>query len=387
MIVYNKTLLENTFLVAEAIDLNKSSFIQETSLNSIKQELQTLKTSRNVFVRLGFFILGVLLLSSIIGFITLISIDSYLLNHNNIIGFVFSLISLVLLEIICNLNYFRHGLDDAFLIGAQLSFYITLFTLTDSYIILTISMIIIGLFFCIRYVSTLSFLVFLSGIVLLLSILLIDYTTISSALPFVLLLIAVGFYSIHQKVKDIEQFYFYQNVLDWFFIFSLFLGYASINYFVVRALSEELLDADYSETEMPFGWFFSVLMFLLPIVYVIYALRTKNRVMLYIGGLTFVLSIATFRYYHSVMPAEWALILAGALIFGAAYFIIQRIKDKATGITFQPDHTTNTAMLNTVEALIVNSQDMHHAEGQATQQSDMPFGGGGFSGGGGGESF
>ena len=38
-----------------------------------------------------------------------------------------------------------------------------------------------------------------------------------------------------------------------------------------------------------------------------------------------------------------------------------------------------------LEALIVNSQDMHHA--QATQDSDMPFGGGGFSGGGAGESF
>jgi hypothetical protein len=42
-------------------------------------------------------------------------------------------------------------------------------------------------------------------------------------------------------------------------------------------------------------------------------------------------------------------------------------------------------MLNTVEAIIVNSQDMHHT--QAPQDSDMPFGGGGFSGGGAGGSF
>lgn len=107
--------------------------------------------------------------------------------------------------------------------------------------------------------------------------------------------------------------------------------------------------------------------------------------MLYIGALTFVLSIATFRYYHSLMPAEWALILAGSLLFGFVYFIIQKIKEKKTGITFQPDYYTNTTMLNTVEALIVNSQDMHHA--QATQQSNMPFGGGGFSGGGASEGF
>ena len=384
MISYNKIFLENSFLESEAIDLKKSHFIQEADLIKIKDNLEPLKTCRNVFVRFGFFLLGSFLFSSIIGFISLLFSNSFESVYK-VIGFIFAIVGLIIIEVLCNQNYFRHGLDDAFLIGTQMSFYISVFIVTESQIYVAISMIIMSLIFSIRYVSTLSFLVFLSGIVFLVSVLLINHTTISSALPFVLLLIAVGFYSIHQKVKDKEQLYFYTNVLDWFFIFSLLLGYASINYFVVRTLSEELLNADYSKSDVPFGWIFNVLMFLFPIVYVLYSLKIKNRVMLYIGGLTFVLSIATFRYYHSVMPVEWALILAGALIFGAVYFIIQRIKDKATGITFQPDHTTNTTMLTTVEALIVNSQDMHHA--QATQDSDMPFGGGGFSGGGAGESF
>ena len=42
-------------------------------------------------------------------------------------------------------------------------------------------------------------------------------------------------------------------------------------------------------------------------------------------------------------------------------------------------------MLSTMEALIINSQDMNHAA--PTQQSDMPFGGGGFSGGGAGGEY
>ena len=200
-----------------------------------------------------------------------------------------------------------------------------------------------------------------------------------------MLLIAVGFYFLHNKIKDLKPLYFYQNVSEWFFIFSLLLGYASINYFVFRTLSEDLLHADYTKSDVPFGWIFNILMFLLPIGYVYYALQTKNRTMLYIGGLTFTLSIATFRYYHSIMPAELALILAGSLMFGAVYFIIQKIKTKATGITFIPDRTSNPAMLSTMEALIINSQDMNHAE--ATQQSDMPFGGGGFSGGGAGGEY
>ncbi len=383
MIAYNKTLLENTFLVEEAINLKKSNFIEEANLTKIKVDLESLKSSRNLFVRFGFLLLGSFMFSSIIGFISLLTFDSH--TGNKIIGFVIAIVGLIIMEVLCKQNYFRHGLDDAFLVGTQMSFFISVFIVTESPIALAISIIILGFVFSIRYVSTLSFIVSLSGIVLLVSALLINHTTISSALPFVLFTIAIGFYNIYQKLKSNEKLYFYSNVLDWFFIFSLLLGYLSINYYVVRTLSEELLNADYSKSDVPFGWIFNVLMFLLPVGYVIYALRIKNRTMLYIGALTFVLSIATFRYYHSLMPAEWALILAGSLLFGSVYFIIQKIKENKTGITFQPDNNTNTTMLNTVEALIVNSQDMHHA--QATQQSNMPFGGGGFSGGGGSEGF
>jgi hypothetical protein len=383
MIAYNTTLLENTFLVSEAIDLKKSNFIQEADLTKAKKELETLKTSRNSFVRLGFFILGMLLFSSIIGFILVLILNSS--TKNKFIGFVFAGVSLLVMEFICSKNFFRHGLDDAFLIGTQVSFYISVFIFTESQIAVAVSMIIMGLIFAIRYVSTLSFLVLLSGTVFLVSILLIKYTSVSSALPFVLLLISIGFYSIHQKIKNNEKLYLYQNILDWLFIASLILGYFSINYFVVRTLSAQLLYADYSNSAIPFGWIFNILMFLIPLVYVIYALKVKNRTMLYIGGLTFVLSVGTFRLYHSVMPAEWALILSGGLIFVAVYLVIQKIKNQPTGITFQPDHSTNTIMLNTVEALIVNSQDIQHV--QTPQDSDMPFGGGGFSGGGSSGSF
>jgi hypothetical protein len=384
MIAYNKTLLENTFLASEAIDLKKSGFIQEEDLNEIKSDLATLKTSRNLFVRFGFLMLGILMFFSICGFISLILLTNFNIA-GSVVGLVFAIAGIIVLELLVSKNIFYHGLDDAFLIGTQMSVYISVFIVSESQIPLATAMIIMGFIYTIRYVSTLSFLIFLSGIVCLVGFFVIDHTTISSVLPFVLLVIAIGFYSIYQKMKNKEELYFYQNILNWLFITSLVLGYVSINYFVVRTLSEQLLYADYSKSDIPFGWIFNILMFLIPLVYVIYALKEKNRTMLYIGGLTFVLSVGTFRYYHSIMPAEWALILAGGLIFGAVYLVIQKIKNQPTGITFQPDHSTNTIMLNTVEALIVNSQHMHHA--QAPQDSDMPFGGGGFSGGGAGGSF
>lgn len=173
--------------------------------------------------------------------------------------------------------------------------------------------------------------------------------------------------------------------MDWFYIFSLLLGYASINYLVVRSLSEDLMNLDFTNSSMPFGWLFYGLMFIIPIVYVVYSLKIKDKTMLYIGALTFVLSIATHKFYFSSLPAEWALIISGFAIFGLVYFAIQKIKNNVTGITFNPDIQAKTALLSTVEALIINSHEVQNVP--ETSKSEMPFGGGGFSGGGAGDSF
>lgn len=383
MIAYDKTFLENTLLVEQAVDLKKSGFIPAESLHSIKQQLNTLRTNRNILVRIAFLVLGAFLYVSIIGAVSLFAIDSG--PDFYIIGFLVSGIGLGMLELLCRRGFFRHGLDDSFVIGSQLAFYSTILSGSDSVISLSAAMIIVGLLFAVRYISISSFVVFLSGIVLLIVTLLIEYTTIPSILPFVLLLLAVGLYAIYVKIKDKAALYIYDDMLRWFSIFCLFLGYASVNYFVVRTLSEELLSADYSNSDVPFGWIFYILMFAIPIGYITYSLQQKNRIMLYIGGLTFVLSIATFRYYHSILPTEWALLLSGSALFAFVYFVIQKLKNKEVGITFKHDHTNDTATLNNIEALVVNSQDIKHAE--EIQSSDMPFGGGGFSGGGSGSSF
>lgn len=383
MIAYDKKLLENTFLVAEAVDMKKSGFLSKEDLDRIKTQLPGLKTNRNIFVRIGFLLLGALLYLSIIGVIALIAFNRS--SDFRMIGFLISIIGFAILEMFCRQNYFRHGLDDAFIIGAQLTFYASVVADSDSPIGLFIAMIFLGFIFAIRYVSILSFIVSVSGVVLFIGFSIIEYTILASILPFVLLLLAVGFYMIYRKVKDKPEYYLYQDILYWFQIFSLVLGYASVNYFVVRSLSEEYLGFDYTQEDIPFGWFFYVLMFAVPIAYIYFSLKLKNRTMLYIGGLSFGISILTFRYYHSILPAEWALLLSGIGIFAAVYFIIQKIKTNATRITFQHDRTNNTAALNNIEALLVNSQDIKHAED--SQDSSMPFGGGGYSGGGAGENF
>ena len=181
MIAYNKTFLENTFLVSEATNLKESGFIQEADLSKIKVDFEALKTNKNVFVRFGFFLLGSFLFSSIIGFISLLFSNSFDSVYK-VIGFIFFLAGFLVLELLCKEKIFRHGLDDAFIIGTQMCFYISVYVVTESQIAIAISMIVVGLIYTLRYVSSLSFVVFLSGIVYLISVLLINYSTISSVL-------------------------------------------------------------------------------------------------------------------------------------------------------------------------------------------------------------
>ena len=167
--------------------------------------------------------------------------------------------------------------------------------------------------------------------------------------------------------------------------FSLSLGYFSMNYLVVRELSESLLGLTIAKGEdIPFALLFYGFTFLVPVFYIVYSLYTKDRLMLIIGFLVFGFSIFTIRFYYHILPIEVALLLGGALLFLAAYLSIRKLKDKETGLTFKPALETKIDFLSNLEALIVATQvDLKPME----SQSKMPFGGGGFSGGGAGESF
>ena len=70
MIAYNKTLLDNTLLVDEALSLKKSGFIDSAQYKNIAKELPTLKRHKNIAIRLGFFVLGCFLYSSICGMLS-----------------------------------------------------------------------------------------------------------------------------------------------------------------------------------------------------------------------------------------------------------------------------------------------------------------------------
>ena len=385
MQAYHKDLLENEAMISNAKSLFIQKFISKEQLNEVTSKLVSLDTNPNLLVRFGFFLLGYFLFSSIVGSVSLLFIP--LLDSNyQIVPFFYFGVGIIVLEILVHKNYFKHGLDDAFIVCSQLALYIGVGILFDSFLAAYIAMFVFGTLFCIRYVNALSVFVSCIGLMAFIFLAITEHSVIPKALlPFIAFFIAVLLYSIYLKLNSIDDFYFYEFALQNLKIFSLVLGYFSLNYMAVRELSATLLNVEVLPGEdIPLAFIFYGTTFIIPAFYITYSLFKKDRIMLFIGIATFAYSIFTIRYYHQLLPIEVALVIGGIVLFVVAYLSIKRLQFCETGLTFKPDRGSDSSLLKNAQALIVSAQVPN---APAPNQSDMPFGGGGFSGGGAGRSY
>ncbi|MDP5200571.1 hypothetical protein [Flavobacterium sp. DG2-3] len=383
MIAYDKKVLDNEALIDEAASLYNGGFISKDQKKFIEKELETLKDQKNILVRIGFFLLGALLFGSICGAITIFGVSSERIFFQ-ICCYIFAIVGFAGAELLASKNFHNHGLDDAFILGALLNVGFAIGITTEGYeIIIAIFVTIAALLMFLRYLHVLSMLVFCIAITAFLFFGMFEFGEIGKAiLPFTAAIFAGGFYFFTKKIIDrLTQNYYYNGLLL-ANSFCLVLFYLSCNYLIVRELSVELLGTDVKPgTDIPFAFFFYAFTFIVPIIYLVQALRTKDRLMLWISFLAIAFSIYTIRFYYSVLPIEVALTIGGAVLFAIAYFSIKKLKEKESGLTFKPDRINHTDSLLNAEALVVASTFGMKPEVKP-QASPMEFGGGGFSGGG-----
>ena len=386
MIAFNKSLLENTFLIAEAKELKQKNFITKADVDAIEKDLPTLKQQTNLLVRFGFFLLGSFLYSSIIGMFSMVFMQALDSNYEWVL-FVNAIIGFAGCEFFSRVNFRNFGLDNAFVLGAQIALIAAFGVMTESFLVGFGVMSIIAIICCLRYVNAFSALMSCFGIIGFFCTLIIENKIIPMLyLPFILFLLSTIFYFFYIKGRNMQSFIYYKNSLQMVQIFSLLLGYFSLNYLVVRELSVELMNIVVSgANDIPFAFLFYGFTFIIPIIYIIYALKSKDKIMLYIGFLTLCFSFFTIRYYYSIIPIEIALILAGIILFALTYWSIKLLKNKESGLTFKPDHGNNKNALSVAELLIINSEI--NVNPVAPVEQNINFGGGDFSGGGSSGSF
>lgn len=387
MILHDKNLLNNLALVEEAETLQNGGFISKEQAKIIKNVLPSFRSQSNILVRLGFFLLGSFLYLSICGAISLIGLsgeDFYF----KICCYLFAGVGIIGAEFLANQKYYRHGLDDAFILGILLNIGFAIAITTEGYeIIIAVFVAITSFLTYRRYLHLLSMFVFCLASSAVLFFGMFEIGDIGKTiLPFVAMLASAGFYLFTKnRIKSLTGWYYYNGLLL-ANSFCLILFYLSCNYLVVRELSFELLGVDVLPgQDIPFALFFYAFTFIVPIVYLVQALKTKDRIMLWISFAAIGFSIFTIRFYYSVSPIEVALTFGGLVLFVIAYFSIQKLKNKEEGLTFKPDRINNSNAILNAEALIVAST--FGMKPEVKTDSPMDFGGGGFSGGGSGGSF
>lgn len=383
MIVYNKELLNDLALLEEANSLQHGGFISKEQKDLIKKQLPDFKMHSNILVRLGFFLLGSFLYSSICSAVSLLGLAGEEFFFK-ICCYIFIVIGFIGSELLATKNYYKHGLDDAFVLGTILNVGFAVAITTEGYeLIIAVFMAIASFVMYRRYLNLPSMLVFCLAASGVLFYGLFEFGAIGKTiLPFVAMLFSAGFYFFTKKLlQNLTQIYHYKGILL-ANSFCLILFYLSCNYLVVRELSVMLLGNEVLPgQDIPFALFFYAFTIIVPIVYLAQALKTKDRIMLWISFLAIGFSIYTIRFYYSVLPIEVALTLGGLVLFTIAYFSIKNLKDKESGLTFKPDRINNSNDLLNAEALIVASTFGLKPEVKPAD-SPMDFGGGGFSGGG-----
>jgi hypothetical protein len=334
MQVYNREVLENGLLVTEAKRLFKMKFILKEQLTKVNTELLLLKSS-SIFIRFGFFLLGLFLFSSIAGFLALV-FGQLLDTHFSIMVYLYAIISFIGCEVLAKSGYYRHGLDDAFIISAQAALCGAIGISFESSFFVFAVMFVIGLMSCIRYVNTISALISCVGLVGFFFTLITELKVISSMyLPFIGLILAVTIYYVFYKLNSITKFLIYQNALQIIKIFSLVLAYAAINYMVVRELSESLMGIVVTNgNDIPLAFLFYGLTFIIPLAYIYFGLQKKDRTILTVGLLSLGYSFFTIRFYYSLMPLEMALVLAGLLLFAISFLLLKNFKIKQLALLF-----------------------------------------------------
>lgn len=387
MLASNFINIQNHFLLEEMEKLEAQDFVSKQQLNELKVSTISTKTNSNFLIRIGFFLLGNFLISSVLGFVALFL---SVLNDQNVIAicFLFAAIgSIVATELLYDKNYFAYGFDDSFILSITLFFCVALGLFTESVIVVLFIFVLFSSCCAIRYVHVPSMALSLIGLIGLIGYLVTEEKIIPSFyLPVMMFLISVGLFFLQRQLSQNTKYFIYTNVFLTIKIFSLILGYAASNYFVVRELSAVLLGLELAPNEeIPLATLFYIATFSIPVLYIFFGLKDKDRIFFWIGCLTFALGFATIRYYHAILPIEVAFILAGIILFAIVYVSIRKIRNNTSGITFNEDKNLNPMAFDVVKAILINANV--NTTTITANESPMEFGGGGFSGGGGGGSF
>lgn len=379
MIAYSTETLTNLYIYQQIQEAAAENYLSKEEAETIQQLKPVNLYTPNFFVKIGLGFLTFFILLSTSGLFMLIF-------HFDMTASVFQLffgtLCYVALEFITHTKkHYNSGVDTLLMAATVLCFTLSgMQMLPGLYndLLMALIVFIASMWMCIRFVDRLAALVSLAAFISLVYHLF-EMAGKSSRLflPFTFILICgVLYLFFKKKYNQKTNTFYYKPLLQCIYIASLLGFYVSGNIFIVDKLNEGV--------QMPFVvtillWCWTML---LPILYVWKGIQTKDPLFIRSGMVFIAVSILTYRYYHPILPAEMAMILAGILLILLSYFFIKYLRNSRGGFIF--DNKQNTSPYQNVEGFIIGQTVGHPSQ---SVQSDTKFGGGNFGGGGAGSDF
>lgn len=391
MIAYDKTKLFNAKLLKKAKQWFTRQLLSVEQYAAITERYKVDFYTPNVFIKIGLFLFTWISILAAAGFV---SIFFFQVGDNDVVVsflcLLFSAGCIGLLEmLIKQKKLYRSGIDEALLYAAILfvsgtigSLFSGWFSNTNSTVLLfTLLLMPVLAAATVRYADTLvAFALALCCYVVFFLFILKLGSIAKMIMPFAMMLLSVALYMAAKRLEQQPRLQYWQTVIVVFECVGLLLFYFAGNYYVIREASVKYFDLHIAPGEdIPLTIFFYLFTAVVPLLYVFYGLKRKDRLLLWAGLATVALSALTFKYYFSTGHPEVVLVVAGMLLIGIAYIAIRYLKTPKHGITFEEEPDEDNFLKTNGEALL-QARSFGHTTHAAPRTVEF---GGGSSGGGG----
>jgi hypothetical protein len=380
---YHAQWLSNLQLTRETKNWMKADFISAEQFNRIKDEHPSLFFHPNFIIRILLFIAALIALSGVTGILMLMvsDIDEDAFPYLMIIYGVLSFFALDLI-VVKNMKHYKSGITEAalyhavcwliagivWLIGDAPGLSLAICTIICALAAFRYHDLVLTVAFTGCFASFLFYNLFEAGDVG------------RQIIPIVFILVFAALYFGVKSLKRREFSILWQDCLTVLEALSLLVVYAAGNYFVVRELTVNMLGIYLEEgQDIPLAFLFYGLTVIIPILYLYFAIKNRDIVLLRVSLIALAFSAFTFKYYFSLGHPEITLTLAGFVLITAALAISRYLKTPRRGFTREQVLSEKWASANP-EAFII-SQTL--GGNQVVADESFNSGGGGEFGGGG----
>jgi hypothetical protein len=383
MIAYNKTELEKFAILDESRGLFKSGVLSKEQWEAIQTEYTNPLYSPSLIMKVFLFLITLLALTALMGPLVLIFQGAGLDGIRGIVVFYgIVLITFTEIQLIATKKHFKTGATEAGLFAgfSFISFGILGIENLNVWVMLILGSVITW-FISRRYLNWVALVLNIGFVTVLSFRFLHDFMPFTrSFLPFIFMGLFGCYYLLSKWRKGTIKHYYFNNHIIIAQTMALLCLYFSVNYFVVRELSVNLLGLNISANgNIPGAYIFYFFTAAIPIFYFYWGVRKKSILFIRVALLCLALSISTLKYYFSLGMPVVTITIAGALLIASALFINNYLKQIRNGFTREKLLNDKWGTSNLMP--FIASQTLGGSPTNvATDTSE--FGGGAFGGGG-----